>query len=165
MEAINTKKWLIGRTGFIAIMLILYALLFLTGCEDKEDQEINQESFDYHITEMEARFLGETVVDTSTMDEQGAESVIEDVNEYLNTAEMMVDLDPEASADGGQWILILTTDDGEEIRITEAYEIINDELETGGTIRADSEVLGYFTVKEFRDLLRSFDAWMYLENN
>ena len=114
---------------------------------------------------MDARFLGETVVDTSAMDEQGAESVIKDVNEYLNTAEMMVDLDPEASADGGQWILILTTDDGEELRITEAYEIINDELETGGIIRADSEVLGYFTVKDFRDLLRSFDAWMDLENN
>ncbi len=145
--------------------MTLAVLLFLTGCEDETDQQINQESFDYHITAMDARFLGETVVDTSAMDEQGAESVIKDVNEYLNTAEMMVDLDPEASADGGQWILILTTDDGEELRITEAYEIINDELETGGIIRADSEVLGYFTVKDFRDLLRSFDAWMDLENN
>lgn len=165
MMAINASEKIIRRTSSIAALLILAALFILTGCEDEAEQEVNQETFDYHITEMEARFLDETVVDTGTMDEQGAVSVIEDVNEYLNTAEMMVDLDPEASADGGQWVLLLTTEDGEEIRVTEAYEIINDELETGGTIRADSEVLGYFTVKEFRDLLRSFDAWMYLENN
>ncbi|MGM0436324.1 MAG: hypothetical protein ACQEQA_04665, partial [Bacillota bacterium] len=140
--------------------LILVMVLFtgiLTGC----DESFTYEPFNYKVETMEARFNDQLVLDTSTMDDEEALGILDDVNEYLGDVEIITNADSKTGLDGGHWFLTFTTEDDQTLNFGVSYDQLSDDVR-GIPITLDGEEIGHLEDDDYTGLLDAFDADSYV---
>ncbi len=138
-------------------ILVLITGIMLTGC----DESFTYESFNYKVETMEARFNGQVVLDTSTMDDEESSGILDDVNEYLSDVEIITNADSKYGLDGGHWFLTFTTEDGQTLNFGVSYDQLSDDVR-GIPITLDGEDVGHLEDEDYTGLLDAFDADSYI---
>ncbi len=161
----TNKRFQIIRLSYysIAIISMIVALTFITGCKS----EIVYEPIDFQVTDMTLAypFPDMVVLDTEEISESESTSIMEDINEYLSTAEVMTNVSPKEIADSQTMLMVFITEDGEELKIGGVQMRYDGEEGLTGRVHVDDEEIGYLDPETYEGLKESFDADSYVPEN
>lgn len=141
----------------LSLMIIITLTVMLSGC----DKEVTYESFDHQARTMDARIFGDTVLDTTTMEEDDRDAIINAVNLYFESAEYMTNVERKEDVAGGRQSFHLVTEEDREILIHDAYVKMNGDTERAGGIVIDGEEIGFFDANTYDGFKESFDLESY----
>ena len=110
---------------------------------------------------MEAKFNGEVVLDTTTLDEEKRSDVLDDVNRYLDNVELITDADIVDDLFGGHWVLTFTTEEDQTLVLSLSYDMLSED-KTGIPVSLDGERVGHLGKGDYVGLLEAFDAESYV---
>ncbi len=147
-----------NKVSKILILTLLVALsIMLPGC----DREITYELFDHQVRTMEARIHGDTVLDTTTMEEDDRDAIINAINQYFESVEYMTNVERNKDVDGGRWSFHLVTEEDREILIHDTYVDMDGDTKRVVGIVIDGEETGFFDADTYDGFKESFDLESY----
>lgn len=147
----------------LALMMVVALFIVLPGC----DREITYEPIDYQVTDMTLAypFPDMVILDTQELSESETSGIMEDINDYLSTAEVMTNVEPKEIADSQTMLMVFITEDGEELKIGGVQMRYDGEEGLCGRVHVDGEAIGYLDPETYEGLKESFDADSYVQEN
>lgn len=147
----------------LSLMIIITLTVMLSGC----DKEITYEPINYQVTDMTLAypFPDMVILDTQELSESEKSQIMENINDFLSTAEVMTNVEPKEIADSQTMLMVFNTEDGEELKIGGVQMRYDGEEGLTGRVHVDGEAIGYLDPETYEGLKESFDADSYVQED